>query len=78
VQQIADYANSNGLSHAQLEQLLKSLTVNKTHLDAAKIRVLVRCLVPQSKIRQSTIVQVINSLGEGHGKAAYSIQVSLV
>ncbi|KAK6541802.1 hypothetical protein TWF694_007584 [Orbilia ellipsospora] len=74
VDQFSSYANFHGLSHVHLESLLRILTLSKTYLDGPKTKALVKSLVPQGKIRPSTVIHLIGALGEGEHKAEYATQ----
>lgn len=78
VEQISAYANIHGLQNKHLEELLRILTLGKTFLESSKVRVLVKALVPQSKIQSSAVIHLIGALGEGQNKAVYATQVLLL
>ncbi|KAF3931505.1 hypothetical protein ABW19_dt0205558 [Dactylella cylindrospora] len=78
VDQLSTYANNHGLPNDYLEALLQILTASKSFLDAPKVRILVKSLVPQNKIRSSAIIHLIGCLGEGQNKTAYATQALLI
>ncbi|KAF3275964.1 hypothetical protein TWF970_006574 [Orbilia oligospora] len=78
VGELSSYANTNGLTHGYLESLLRILTLPKTSIDASKTRTLVKSLVPLERVKPSTVIHLISSLGEGEGKAAYATQALLL
>ncbi|KAK6529581.1 hypothetical protein TWF281_008752 [Arthrobotrys megalospora] len=78
VEQLSSYANTNGLTHGYLETLLRILTLPKTSIDAPRTRALVKSLVPLERVKPSTVIHLISSLGEGEQKAEYATQALLL
>ncbi|KAK6334948.1 hypothetical protein TWF718_010389 [Orbilia javanica] len=78
VGELSGYANTNGLTHGYLETLLRILTLPKTSIDASKTRTLVKSLVPLERVKPSTVIHLISSLGEGEQRAEYATQALLL
>ncbi|RVD83297.1 uncharacterized protein DFL_007692 [Arthrobotrys flagrans] len=78
VGELSSYANTNGLTHGYLETLLRILTLPKTSIDASKTRTLVKSLVPLERVKPSTVIHLISSLGEGEQRAEYAAQALLL
>ncbi|KAK6511551.1 hypothetical protein TWF481_000466 [Arthrobotrys musiformis] len=78
VEELSSYANTNGLTHGYLETLLRILTLPKTSIDAPKTRALVKSLVPLERVKPSTVIHLISSLGEGEQRAEYATQALLL
>ncbi|KAK6354112.1 hypothetical protein TWF730_008530 [Orbilia blumenaviensis] len=78
VGELSSYANTNGLTHGYLESLLRLLTLPKTSIDASKTRTLVKSLVPLERVKPSTVIHLISSLGEGEQRAEYATQALLL
>lgn len=68
------HATSRGLSDECFDRLVDIVT-HSSHIDTSKNTVLIKSLIPRSKINDRSLIRIVNALGEGQSKANHPTQV---